>query len=177
MGNKFWASKEISILKYALERSQQENLYALARELNKTKLKNRTVRGIYSKLKELISKTEFTDETIEIDGVEYIAEIVSGYVHIALPDLRKVPLHIYLWEQEYGKVPSGFDIHHRNGNRLDNRLTNLVIIDSSEHKKLHSKSGHLPETSMMFYFLQSKGMWDDYIAFREQNKEVVLNAN
>jgi len=176
MGNKQWSSKEMGILKYALERNQQENLYAVARELNKTKLKNRTVRGIYSKLKELVSEAEFKDKIIEIDGITYEVEIISGYVHITLPDLGKVPLHIYLWEDKYGKVPNGFDVHHRNSNRLDNRLTNLVIIDSAEHKLLHSKTGHLPETSLMFYYLQSKNLWNEYLEYRNKNKGVVLNA-
>lgn len=37
------------------------------------------------------------------------------------------------------EVPSGYNVHHCNFDRADNRFENLVMLTSSEHKKLHMK--------------------------------------
>lgn len=36
-------------------------------------------------------------------------------------------------------IPDGYDVHHINGNRIDNRLCNLEIIKKSEHLSLTFK--------------------------------------
>lgn len=45
----------------------------------------------------------------------------------------------FLWEQVHGPIPDGFDVHHKNGNCCDDRLSNLELIDTTQHKKLHSQ--------------------------------------
>jgi len=37
------------------------------------------------------------------------------------------------------KLPSGFEIHHRNGNPLDNRFDNLLCVHPRDHIKLHGQ--------------------------------------
>ena len=48
-------------------------------------------------------------------------------------------LHRAVWEKENGKIPKGFHIHHIDGDRTNNRLSNLQIISASEHLSNHFK--------------------------------------
>ena len=39
-------------------------------------------------------------------------------------------------------------VHHINGDKLDNRVENLLVVDRSEHTKLHHDGGLYPQTRM-----------------------------
>jgi len=44
-----------------------------------------------------------------------------------------IPYAIYLWEKENGPVPAGFLVRHMDGDRLNDDLSNLKIVDRREH--------------------------------------------
>lgn len=47
--------------------------------------------------------------------------------------------HVYVWEEAEGrKVPPGHDIHHRDGDKLNNERGNLQLVTKLEHKRIHS---------------------------------------
>lgn len=46
--------------------------------------------------------------------------------------------HRLVWETAHGPVPRGHHIHHKNGNKLDNDLSNLELMTALEHKRVHS---------------------------------------
>src|SRR3990167_345484 len=46
--------------------------------------------------------------------------------------------HCVVWESYNGRIPEGMCIHHKNENKLDNRITNLQLVTPTEHKRLHS---------------------------------------
>ena len=70
-------------------------------------------------------------------GGRYITDY--GYVMIRPIPGRRVYEHRWVIEQHLGRPLERWEIiHHKNGNRSDNRIENLEILTQSEHAKLHA---------------------------------------
>ncbi len=50
---------------------------------------------------------------------------------------KKVLCNILVWETFVGPIPEGYDVHHKNRNRNDNRLENLELIEKRKHLEIH----------------------------------------
>lgn len=46
--------------------------------------------------------------------------------------------HREVWEQHKGKIPKGYEIHHINHNRQDNRIENLALLPAKVHHRIHA---------------------------------------
>lgn len=84
--------------------------------------------------------------------------------------------HRLVWESANGPVLSGHDIHHINGDKLDNEITNLRILDKLTHSRIHNHGctfvdgvwhrscpdchRHLPITAEHWYFTRKH--WPSY---------------
>ncbi len=53
-----------------------------------------------------------------------------------------IPYHRYIWEQEHGKIPKGYNVCFKDGNRMNCTLDNLIFLSD---KELHLVSNVLPE--------------------------------
>jgi hypothetical protein len=49
----------------------------------------------------------------------------------------KKRMHVVVWEFYNGKIPNGFHIHHRDGNKSNNEIFNLELISAREHISAH----------------------------------------
>lgn len=60
-----------------------------------------------------------------------------------IKSLRKLSTMSYrkIWEQTYGKIPPGHEIHHIDGNRKNNDITNLLCLSTKEHYEIHLRQG------------------------------------
>ncbi len=45
---------------------------------------------------------------------------------------------VFMWEQAFGPIPEGMEVHHLNEDPTDDRLSNLELIDSGTHQSFHS---------------------------------------
>ena len=46
-------------------------------------------------------------------------------------------LHRYKFEKKFGTVLPCFQLHHKDGNKLNNKLSNLVMLTAKEHAAVH----------------------------------------
>ena len=47
--------------------------------------------------------------------------------------------HLEVWEENFGKLPKGFVIHHLNLDATDNNIDNLMLIKIGDHLNLHKR--------------------------------------
>jgi len=73
---------------------------------------------------------------IEYRGERYTLRVVGYY---GKTRGTRSFLHRDVWQDANGPIPEGMDIHHRDGNRENNALENLALMDKADHTRLHAK--------------------------------------
>jgi len=73
----------------------------------------------------------------EFNGVRYYEKRGQGY-------FQNKPtseyLHRAVWVYHNGEIPKGFEIHHKDHNKANNRIDNLEALTIEEHQTLHAET-------------------------------------
>ena len=70
------------------------------------------------------------------DGIKWTTSMY-GYLR-ATSRKKHLSLHRYVWEKEYGPIPKGHDIHHKDRDRANCRKENLECLPKAEHTRKYS---------------------------------------
>lgn len=68
------------------------------------------------------------------DGLKFTTTTEKDYYRNAKTGKR---MHVYVWEYYNGKVPKGYEVHHKDFDKSNNDISNLELLTKSEHSKLH----------------------------------------
>lgn len=108
--------------------------------------------------------------------------------------MKRSKIHRKIYEEAYGPIQKGFHIHHIDGNRDNNDLSNLVALSPKDHYELHKKqgdwacclalvrTGHLEITPEERSFLAKQQMSDPTMkkilseTMKETNKKIWSNT-
>ena len=71
----------------------------------------------------------------EYDGKKFT---LRNHGYYALTTDERCLMHRYVWQKEKGPIPDGWDIHHINEVKGDNRIENLECLPKSEHTRRYS---------------------------------------
>lgn len=52
---------------------------------------------------------------------------------------RQAWKHRVVWEEKNGVIPKGYQLHHKDGNKENNRISNLECLSRAEHRAIHTK--------------------------------------
>lgn len=61
----------------------------------------------------------------------------AGYVRVYANGTERKQ-HDLVWEAANGPIPPGFDVHHKNEDKADNRLENLELVEHGKHSAAHT---------------------------------------
>ena len=56
-------------------------------------------------------------------------------------------LHRAVWEHHNGAIPDGYHVHHKDGDRSNNDITNLLLLQGSDHLSEHMSKEERKEKS------------------------------
>ena len=63
----------------------------------------------------------------------------DGYIQITTKPHAGKLLHRLVYESHFGPIPTGFVVHHVDGNKENNNITNLILLSKNNHQKLHRR--------------------------------------
>lgn len=90
--------------------------------------------GVYGGFKKrnykLRSKKRLPFQTF--NGVKYS---LRNHGYYSQTNGKRSLMHRDVWEYHNGKIAKGFDIHHKNHDKADNRIENLELYSKSKHAK------------------------------------------
>lgn len=88
----------------------------------------------YFKALSLKTRSKKLKEKIEFNG-DFYTRNHFGYCRKTYGDRKH--LHRAVWEKHNGAIEPNFDIHHKDGNKENNDISNLEKILKSEHTRLY----------------------------------------
>ena len=60
---------------------------------------------------------------------------------------KNILLHRYVWEKYNGKIPEGYEIHHKDKNRKNYDVNNLVLVSAKDHHQHHALENGLGKSN------------------------------
>lgn len=74
----------------------------------------------------------------EFNGITFYQTTPKDYFRHSLGKTT-ILMHRYVWEYYNCPIPKGYHVHHKDGNRANNDISNLELLKGTVHEKLHGR--------------------------------------
>jgi hypothetical protein len=101
---------------------------------------------------------------------------VDGYAYISLQN-QKCKAHRLAWMHVYGDIPQGIEIDHINGNKSDNRISNLRLATRSENCRNSKLSPLNTSGSKGVSWNKARNKWTAQIKINGRQKHLGVFKN
>lgn len=71
------------------------------------------------------------------NNIKFTRDEKTGYY---LNSTLRKRIHRYVWEFYNGSIPKGYEVHHIDGNKANNDISNLALLSKKEHALLHGNN-------------------------------------
>lgn len=68
----------------------------------------------------------------------------DGYYYISTKEHNGALLHRLVYEKHYGPIPKGFVVHHKDGDKSNFDIRNLILLSNNNHHSLHMRGINHP---------------------------------
>ncbi len=85
-------------------------------------------------------------QQLRAECADYTYFLNGGYISYYINTTFKPYEHRLVAEWAYGEMPAGYQVHHQNGIRSDNRASNLLVLSPNEHAQHHGALWTTSET-------------------------------
>lgn len=84
-------------------------------------------------------KRELKSKQIEYDGYTFTKDNKTGYYLSAKPiyNNKRIMLHRYIWIKYNGEIQEDLVVHHIDGDKENNDISNFALMSNYEHSKMH----------------------------------------
>ena len=121
----------------------KEKLFKLLRSAVETPLENAAVEDFIKKVDGDGLKVEQIDE----DHQKFNGLVYGRSHNFDRHFFKVITLHRAVWTYYHGEIPDGYVVHHIDGNKSNNDVSNLTIMTSAEHRKLHAGNDSITAAS------------------------------
>lgn len=89
-------------------------------------------------------EVQYVEDLAFVDGYKFRKDKKSSYfLSSAKINGSRLRLHRYMWEKYNGSILPGYEVHHKDENKLNNEIDNLVLLSKKKHLEWHSEN--IPE--------------------------------